>query len=276
MGSCGSERNEQMKRENGFRIAAIVTILLFAGYWFWNPTWSADTAAQELLHMLISRAFGSLAFLFVLCYLSYRIWQKPHLHHLAVLLPALAVAVNNLPILALANGFAWIERYDLLPLFVLDSLMIGIFEELAFRGVLFPAMLERHRKSKKGILLTTAISSAVFGLVHLLNLLEGADIASTLLQVGYSFLIGGMCAIVLLKTGNLLWCILLHALYDFCGNLIPTIGAGALWDTPTVVITAILGVAVTAWMLVIFFRLTPDSIPNFYRQNTIQEEHEHN
>jgi F0F1-type ATP synthase membrane subunit a len=85
-----------------------------------------------------------------------------------------------------------------------------------------------------------------------------------------------MCAIVLLKTGNLLWCILLHAIYDFCGQLIPTIGAGALWDTPTVVLTAILGVAVLVWMLTVFFHITPESIPNFYQNGEKEYEHSEN
>jgi len=265
-----------MKLERFFRICAFVSILLFAGYWLWDPTFTQDATAQQLLKMLISRAFGSLVFLFVLCYTRYRLWQRPRWGHLAVLLPALAVAVNNLPILALIRGWAWVERYDLVLLFATDSLMIGIFEELAFRGVLFPAMLEKRRGTRKEILLTTALSSAVFGLIHLVNLFEGAGVGPTVLQVGYSFLIGGMCAIVLLKTGNLLWCILLHAIYDFCGQLIPTVGAGALWDTPTVIITAILGVAVLVWMLTVFFRITPESIPNFYQNGEKENEHSEN
>ena len=108
------------------------------------------------------------------------------------------------------------------------------------------------------------VSSAVFGLVHLVNLLEGAGIGPTVLQVGYSFLIGGMCAIVLLKTGNLIYCVLLHGIYDLGGGLIPTLGRGALWDTPTVILTAVLAVIVTAWLFFVLLRIEPKEADIFY------------
>ena len=55
----------------------------------------------------------------------------------------------------------------------------------------------------QGVILPVLIDAALFGLWHLTNLLVGADVGATLLQVGYSFLIGGMLSAVLLKTGNI-------------------------------------------------------------------------
>ena len=49
-------------------------------------------------------------------------------------------------------------------------------------------------------------------------------------------------------------------IYDFCGGLLPTLGGGSWWDTPTVIVTAVLAVAVTAWMLILLFRTGPDEI----------------
>ena len=58
-----------------------------------------------------------------------------------------------------------------------------------------------------------------------------------------------MLSIVLLKTGSIWLCIAIHAVYDFCGYLVPTLGGGEIWDAATVTITAILGVAVLVFML---------------------------
>lgn len=249
-----------MARDWICRIGAIAAAAVFVVFWIVDPVFSSDPTAQTLWKSLISRLLGSVVFVFVLLYLRYRVWQKPRRGSLGAVLPALAVVVNNLPILALATGSARVEQTDLVWLFALDSLFIGVFEELAFRGVLFPVLLERHWDTKRGIVLTTVLSSAVFGLIHLVNLAEGAGFGPTILQVGYSFLIGGMCAIVLLRTGNLLFCILLHAVYDFCGGLLPTLGSGSWWDTPTVIFTAVLAVAVTAWMLILLFHTEPKDV----------------
>lgn len=261
-----------MKRDWFCRIGAIVFAGLLVAVWLLDPEWSTDAEAQLLWKSTVSRLLGSAVFLFVLLYLRYRIWRKPQWSGLAVWLPALAVVVNNLPILALLSGSARVDRSDLVWLFALDSLMIGLFEELAFRGVLFPVLLESRCQTQRGIRLTAVVSSAVFGLIHLVNLLEGAGFAPTVLQVGYSFLIGGMCTVVLLKTGNLIFCILLHAIYDFCGGLLPTLGSGSWWDIPTVIFTAVLAVAVTAWMLYLLFRITPEEAGRIFPNKKEKQE----
>ena len=80
------------------------------------------------------------------------------------------------------------------------------------------------------------------------------------MQVGYSFLIGGMCAIVLLKTRSVWLPVLIHAIYDLGGMLIRYLGGGTLWDTPTVVLTVLVSVAVVIYFLVLLFRVKPDEI----------------
>ena len=239
-----------------------------------DPKLSADDTTQNLLRSTLSRVLGSAVFLFVLLYQRNRLFAKPTAACLPAFLPALAVVVNNFPILSAAGGDAYLTRPELVPLFALDAWMIGVFEEIAFRGVLFPLLLENRRGTTRQIFRTTVAVSAVFGLVHLVNLIEGAGIGPTLLQVGYSFLIGGMCSIVLLKSGNLLLCILLHAVYDFCGGLYPALGAGSWWDTPTVIWTAVLGTAVFVWMMRILMHIKPEEADRLYRKEEKNHEHD--
>ena len=252
------------------RVGALVAALAFLAVWLLNPTYSSDSVAAEFWRSIVFRGLASMVFVFALIYLEFRVFSSFRLSHLAVFLPALLVAANNFPFLGMMSGAVWVDRGDLIWIYALDCLMIGLFEELAFRGVLLPFLLEKRRRTKASVLWTVVGSSAVFGLIHLINLFEGAGIGATILQVGYSFLIGGMCAIVLMKTGNLLYCIALHTVYDIGGRWM-TVAGGSLWDTPTVVITAVLAVIVTAWMLIVFFRIEPQDADRFYRRSAKKE-----
>ncbi len=246
------------------RAAVLIGIVAFGILWYLKPQYASDPLRQLLTESVIYRLLGSVVFFALSLYLGFRLLGKPARAWWAVFLPALAVVINNFPIIGLCTGEATLTRIELLPLFLIDCLFIGIFEELAFRGVLFLAILEKRRASKKHIFWTSVIASALFGLIHLSNLIEGAGFGATILQVGYSFLIGGMCTIVLLRSGNLLFCILLHTLFDIGGRMIDLLGEGRIWNLPTVIITAVLGVAVTAWMLYQLWRVTPADTDRFY------------
>lgn len=223
---------------------------------------SDDDYRPAILNTLVMDALGSVVFVCMTIYMGYRVWgiKKPWMRSLLFGLPALAVAVNNAPIIGLATGNAYItDPAGGVLIMLAYCLAIGTFEEFAFRGLFFMMILEDRRKSTKQIFWTTAISSAVFGLVHLVNLAVGAGPGATLLQVGYSFLIGGMCAIVLLKTGSIWYCVLLHTVYDIGGTIL-YVGGGVRWDAVTVAITAVLGVAVAVFMTVALTRIKPEDI----------------
>ena len=145
-----------------------------------------------------------------------------------------------------------------------------MFEEFAFRGTLFLALLQKHRKTRAQVIRVTVLSAALFGLVHFANLLEGAGIVPTLMQVGYSFLIGGMCSIVLLRTGNLFYCVLIHGVYDLGGRLL-LLGGGNQWDRTTVVITVILSVLVTAWMIWMLLCTTTADADRFFKKKRVTD-----
>lgn len=175
-------------------------------------------------------------------------------------LPPLAVAIVNFPFSALASGAAVVERNDLLWLFALKCISIGLMEELLFRGILFPVIGEMLGKRRYGGLIAAAISSAVFALYHLFNLLAGADVGATFLQVGYSFLTGGMFAAVLLRTRNLWACVGLHALFDFGGLLITDLGSGSVHDAIFWVLTAVAALICLIHVLFYLYRTPTASL----------------
>ena len=235
-----------------------------------KPTLSDDPVLAPLMSMTLTRLIGAVVFMALLLHDGYRVihpFQKPLWRSLLFTLPPFLVVVNNMPILSMIWGDAYLVHRA--PVYVLwfaaECLAIGLFEELAFRGVIFLMFAEKRCATRKGLFWSLILTSAVFGGVHLVNVLMGAGIGPTILQIGYSFLIGAMCSVVLLKTRNIWICVALHAIYDFCGTLMPTLGDGTWWDTPTVIFTAVLAVATAVYLVWQFFRLDLDRVGEIYR-----------
>lgn len=252
-------------------LAVLAVLMLFFEYA--DVGYSADTRLNGIIGGVVTRTLGSAIFLILLVGRRYRIlnpFRRPFVSSLLFILPSLLVVINNLPIIALATGNAYVEASSAhYFFFALECFLIGLFEESAFRGVFFLILLEGARDTRRRIFNTVVWTSAVFGGVHLFNLFMGAGVGPTLLQVGYSFLIGGMCAIVLLRTKNIWFCVLLHAVYDFCGFLVERLGGGRLWDTPTVIITALLAAAVSVFMIISLLRIRPEDVADIFPEGEI-------
>ena len=210
---------------------------------------------SDRLYYITTRALGGVIFLILMLFESMLGLLKIKLRRSAkavlFTLPCLAVAINNFPIISYFSGNAYINApASAVLLYAAECLSVGFFEEIAFRGVIFTSILSRNKRTPLGVFFAIVISSAIFGATHLLNLLAGASIGAVLLQISYSFLIGGMCAVVLIKTRCLWYCVLIHSVYNFCGGVVPELGGGVIWDTPTVVLTVMLSVAVAVYVIV--------------------------
>lgn len=93
-------------------------------------------------------------------------------------------------------------------LHIISMCCVGFLEEVIFRGLLFNGM--RKENEKTAIL----VSSLTFGIGHIVNLLSGADLLSTLLQVCYATAIGFLFTVMFLKSGSLIPCIIAHAVVN--------------------------------------------------------------
>jgi membrane protease YdiL (CAAX protease family) len=100
--------------------------------------------------------------------------------------------------------------------FTLWMLMIGVFEEVLIRGIILNNMIKKWGGTKKGIYLAVFMSSLLFGIAHLVNLIESPGLVIvTLAQVVYAFFIGVFFASVYLRSKNIWVVIIYHALMDF-------------------------------------------------------------
>ena len=254
-----------MKKATKRQICIIITFLcaaLLCVYELFNiKTYlgiDASYTVGYLTDMTITRALAGIAFFAMLTVLGFKVLnpiKKPFWSSVLFCLPPLALCINNMPIIPLLSGKAILDapiwRFILLAF---ECLAIGLFEEMAFRGVVFLSIVEKKGDTKRGLFWSIVVSSLIFGAVHLLNMFTSSPTA-VLMQIGYSALIGAMCSVVLLKTKNIWLCVALHAIYDFCGQLVEYCGRGVIWDTPTVVLTAIVALAVAIYMIYQFIKL---------------------
>jgi len=104
------------------------------------------------------------------------------------------------------RGFGWF-------LFIL-MLIPGIWEEVAFRGVILNLQLKKYSNRTSIIL-----NGVLFGLFHLTSLILGADLFLTLMQAIYTSLAGIAFAYIYVRTKSLLPTILAHYLLDSVGQL---------------------------------------------------------
>ena len=239
-------------------------IVGFEGILGENP----DEKLAAAVEMTVTRAIGGAVFITILIYLGYKVLnpvKPPFWRGILFMLPALCVAVNNFPIYPVAAGLATVTAPPWrVALFIAECLMVSFFEESCFRGVVFLGFLKKRRSTTLKRFLAIIFSAAVFGAVHLVNIALGASPVAVILQVGYSFLIGAMCSVVLMKTSNLWLCVLLHAVYNFGGGIIEQCGGGNRWDAFTVTITVIIALATTAYMVISFFNIKESELDRLY------------
>ena len=91
---------------------------------------------------------------------------------------------------------------------ILTMINIGFLEEIILRGFLFK-MMEKDNL-KRAII----VSSVTFGLGHIVNLLNGADLVPTLLQICYAIAVGYMLVMVFYKSKSLIPCIIFHGVFN--------------------------------------------------------------
>ena len=182
-----------------------------------------------------------------------------------LIIPFLLVAINNFPIIPLAGNDVSLtdNRFITWFLYAISVLFSVSLEEITFRGLILPTIYRKLKSNKNAQFLSVFISSALLGLAHLFNLFAGAGIGSVIMQIGYSFLIGGMCAIAFIKTGNFYNCIILHFIFNLGGLLYDyNLIKGNIWTVENVIVTAVLAVIVIIYAVIILLKNNDKTFEN--------------
>jgi membrane protease YdiL (CAAX protease family) len=118
-------------------------------------------------------------------------------------IPLLIIASVNL-----WNGIHINNTNSEIVFHILTMLNIGFIEEIIFRGFLFKMMEKENVKS------AIVVSAITFGIGHIINLFNGADLIPTLLQICYATSIGFLFVIIFYKSKSLVPCIITHSVVN--------------------------------------------------------------
>lgn len=92
----------------------------------------------------------------------------------------------------------------------INTLLVGLSEELMFRGILFRAFLTRL-----GLWPSIIATTAMFGSVHILNGFGTGDWSAAVVQAMAAALSGITLMAIMLRTGSILVAMAYHAAWDF-------------------------------------------------------------
>lgn len=91
---------------------------------------------------------------------------------------------------------------------ILTMINIGFIEEIIFRGFLFKMM------EKEDLKIAIIVNTITFGIGHIINLFNGADLIPTLIQVVYAMCGGYMFVMLFYKSKSIIPCIITHSLIN--------------------------------------------------------------
>lgn len=252
--------------------STLVAVIILAAVEILSPTLKSigitDTAIS-----IFSRATGAVLFFLIAIYFEHDIIKTDRdiFKKIISVIPCFVIAVNNLPIVALISKSAYISApISKAIAYAMECLFVALFEEFAFRGVLFLTMIKKKCDTRKNIILSIISSSIIFGMFHIFNLFYGASLSSVLLQVCYSSLIGAMCAYALIKTGCIWVCVAIHAIYNFCGGAVPTLGGGIMLSVAQIIWTTVISVICAVYIISDLFK-NEISIKKLYKNNNTEE-----
>lgn len=214
-----------------------------------------DTADNILAGIIVPIGLGAT---FLAIAASVLGWWRPALGEVPRVGPRWLLPVPAIYVVAALGGllsvdFARVEGRYLLYLAV-GTLLVGFSEEMLCRGLGLVGL----RGSLPEVWVWFS-SCLIFGAIHALNVLFGAEVGITVMQIGLAFLAGTLFYVVRRNTGALIWAMLLHAFWDFNTLIASAYGAT---DSPARLLSSLQYIAVLLAVvgLVIILRKRPVTV----------------
>ena len=113
-----------------------------------------------------------------------------------------------IPTVNLWNGININHAKNEIIFYILTMINVGFIEEIIFRGFLFRMM------EKDNVKVAIIVNAITFGIGHIINLLNGAALIPTFMQICYAVSIGYLFVIIFHKSKSLIPCIITHSLMN--------------------------------------------------------------
>lgn len=131
----------------------------------------------------------------------YGLTKLPNSNEFLYFIPLILLVTVNL-----WNGININNSVSEIVFYIISMICVGFIEEIIFRGFLFKMM------AKDNVNRAIIVTSLTFGIGHIINLLNGAEFISTLIQICYATTVGYLFVIIFQK-GKSLWpCIIAHSM----------------------------------------------------------------
>ena len=188
------------KNETLFCILLIIAYILINSYCIQN--FGIENYKSTIINTIFS--IGLIMLMLILKRTSYYgLTKVTNLKNYLYFIPLIFIISVNL-----WNGININNSISEIVFHILTMINIGFIEEIIFRGFLFKMM------SKENIKRAIIVSAITFGIGHIVNLLNGAELIPTLLQVCYAISIGYLFVIIFYKSKSLIPCIITHCLVN--------------------------------------------------------------
>lgn len=156
------------------------------------------------------------------------------------------IAFLSINFMSLPSGILGTIKIEKLILLALSCLMTGTFEELVFRGMIQNMVLKITDKPMKAIV----ISSFIFGIVHILNLIaEPQIVVGTITQVIYTFSLGMVLGTIYMCRGKIIEVMILHGAFNFLGQFTAIFASGSPSNAPRADLTITAAIIQLVFML---------------------------
>ena len=192
-----------------------ISLAAFVGWMLITVVGGQIHTGEAPLLEAVTRGLGwpfLLAALFLLALVVWQQWRDVGLNQLP---SGRSLLLTWLPMLYIVVGLVLAVVFGLPPVGVLlwilfNTFLVGLSEELMFRGVLLQAF-RRTVSIWPAVVLTTV----AFGAIHILNVFMTGELRSALIQSAAAALSGVLFIALRLRTGSLWPCIVVHGLWDF-------------------------------------------------------------
>jgi membrane protease YdiL (CAAX protease family) len=192
-----------------------VSLAAFVGWLLITVVGGQMHTGEAPLLEAVTRGLGwpfLLASLFLLAMAGWQQWRDIGLNRLP---SGRSLLLTWLPMLYIVVGLGLAVVFGLPPAGVLawilfNTFLVGLSEELMFRGVLLQAF-----RRTVSIWPAVALTTLAFGAIHILNVFMTGDLCTALIQSAAAALSGLLFIALRLRTGSLWPCVVVHGLWDF-------------------------------------------------------------
>ena len=128
-----------------------------------------------------------------------------------------------------------VRPWHLILAYVLCMMMVGVFEEILFRGIIAGKLLRHFGLTSRGVWKAVILSGVIFGCAHLINL-RSSSVSGVLVQCAVTVMMGMVFAAVYFRSGCIWALVFLHGFVD--------VAAGSLtgfFDTGTTIAGTVSG-----------------------------------